>query len=354
MSEEATELVVIENMKAVEIFDGKGAIEEIIAKVEKEAKLFVADISTAKGRKSLASLAYKVSKTKTTLDAMGKELNDDARKQINLVDADRKMARDRLDALRDFVREPLTKWENLEKDRVAALEQRFAQIVLFRSPSGLLDAADFEGALRKLGELYQFDWQEFQQKADEENKAAKDILTERLEQCKKQEAETAELEKLRLEKAEREKKEREDAIAREAADKARLEAEEKAKAEREEAEKKARKEREEIERKAEAEREAAERKRAEDERRVAEAEQAQKLAEERAAEAAQKERDRIETERKTAEDEATAREADKKHRAGINNAAVGALVEIGLEKEMGQKVVSAIAKAQIPNVKISY
>ncbi|OJW20518.1 MAG: hypothetical protein BGO51_21990 [Rhodospirillales bacterium 69-11] len=81
------------------------------------------------------------------------------------------------------------------------------------------------------------------------------------------------------------------------------------------------------------------------------AEKAAKEAEERAA---QKERERIEAEKKAEADAAAKREADKKHRARINNEALGGLVAAGLTEDQGKAVVEAIAKGQIPNVKITY
>ena len=85
--------------------DGTG-IDPLIARIEAEVRAHVPDTSTNKGREAIKSLAYKVSRSKTMLDDAGKALNEDARRQINLVDASRKNIRDRLDALRDEARGP--------------------------------------------------------------------------------------------------------------------------------------------------------------------------------------------------------------------------------------------------------
>jgi len=78
--------------------------------------------------------------------------------------------------------------------------------------------------------------------------------------------------------------------------------------------------------------------------------QAKKEAEDKA----QKERDRIEAERKSLEDAEKAREADKTHRAKVNNTAMDALVKAGVPKSHAKTAVTAIAKGEVPAVKISY
>ncbi|HAJ6532984.1 TPA: DUF2856 family protein [Escherichia coli] len=71
---EVTDLVVIEKANAMTVFQSADQIEEILQKVEREVMSFVPDITTAKGRKEIASLAYKVAQTKTYLDGLGKDL----------------------------------------------------------------------------------------------------------------------------------------------------------------------------------------------------------------------------------------------------------------------------------------
>lgn len=67
--------------------------------VKREVEAHKPDLGTEKGRKAIASLAYKVTRTKTALDNAGKQLNEEARKQINAVDATRRKVREELDAL---------------------------------------------------------------------------------------------------------------------------------------------------------------------------------------------------------------------------------------------------------------
>lgn len=99
------------------------------------------DLSTPKGRDEIASLAYKVARTKTFLDEMGKKLNEGKRQEIGVIDAARRDIRDNLDSLRDDVRKPLNEWEAEEEAKTAAIEETldvFRRAVVV----GSLDTAD--------------------------------------------------------------------------------------------------------------------------------------------------------------------------------------------------------------------
>ncbi|EMA8589769.1 hypothetical protein U5E48_004946, partial [Escherichia coli] len=116
---EVTDLVVIEKANAMTVFQSADQIEEILQKVEREVMSFVPDITTAKGRKEIASLAYKVAQTKTYLDGLGKDLVAELKEIPKLIDANRKTVRDRLDELKAKARQPLTDYEE-EQARIKA------------------------------------------------------------------------------------------------------------------------------------------------------------------------------------------------------------------------------------------
>lgn len=89
------------------------------------------------------------------------------------------------------------------------------------------------------------------------------------------------------------------------------------------------------------------------------AEKAQAAAVQAAEDAAKAEADRVEKERQRQiqadKDAAKSREADKEHRGKINREAVSKLCEIaGTSEETARAVITAIAKGEIPAVKISY
>jgi len=123
-----TQLAVIEPTTAVTLFTEGDGIDAMLNDIRKQAASLVPDITTAKGRKEIASVAYAVAKTKTYLDGLGKELVDRYKEIPKRIDANRKMIRDTLDALKDEVRAPLTQYEEAEAARVEVLQARLARI----------------------------------------------------------------------------------------------------------------------------------------------------------------------------------------------------------------------------------
>lgn len=328
------DLLVVETLKPLDVFKPNGATD-ILDRIRKEALSFVPDISTKKGREQIASLARKIASSKVFLDDMGKELVEDEKQKIKMVDAERKRIRDDLDALKEQVRAPLTEWEKREDDRVARHEATLAKIEAdgrdIAANWQAMPAAAMAEVLKGIQALGVEDWQEFAARAAKAIEQAEAAIQQALEKREKYDAEQAELARLRREEEGRKTREREQQIAAEAAAKAKADAEKAA--------------REEIE--------AAEREKEEAKRR------ARKAEEERDA-AAKAERDRIEQERKDAEQAAAKREADKKHRAKINNEALNGIVsacsspELAMNQEIAKAVVEAIAKGLVPHVKISY
>lgn len=117
-----------------------GGVMALLARLEADVRAVKTDISTAIGREQVRSLAYKVARSKTALDAMGKALTDDARAQIDAVNAERRAIRERLDALAEPVRaaaDPAGRGRQYLAAKVRALDgTRAASFVLTRSPSG--------------------------------------------------------------------------------------------------------------------------------------------------------------------------------------------------------------------------
>ena len=345
----ANELMVLEtSLSAVELFC-TGKVDDLIDKLEKEVRSLVLDISTDKGRKEIASIAYKVARSKTAFDDLGKDLVADKKAECAKVDAERKKIRDRFDALKDEVRKPLTDWENKEKNRITRHEGNVAAIKALAWFEGSDPCtADLERRLAALSDINPSTFEEFEARARAEVEASKSKLSCWVEQARIIDAERAELARLRAEDDARKQREHDEAVAREAADKAKREAEAQAVA---------------VAAKAEAERVAIQSAKDEAERRAKQAEadavaQKARMDQERIdaeAKAREDERRKIEAEKAKDEAEQVKREADKKHKAVINNAALDALIDIcGLDKAAAKWVVSAVANNQIPNVKINY
>ncbi|MCE9567458.1 MAG: hypothetical protein K8U57_36110 [Planctomycetes bacterium] len=376
------QLVVVDQLKPLDIFTPQGT-SEILDRIKKEARSHVLDISTQTGRDQIRSLAHTIARSKTLLDDMGKELVAEQKKQLALVDGERKRIRDELDALKEEIRTPLTEWENAEKQRVESHEAAlsvFEALPRFDVPHPA--TTEVQKRLESVETANARDWQEFGKRAQLAYDAARKSLSGTLAATQKYGGEQAELERLRREEAERKARERDEQLRAEAAAKAKAEAEEKArmeaaaeaarvKAEQEKAEQervRIQKEKEEAEaraKKAEEDRLAAiakaevDRKAAEEkaERDRAEAERKSKEAVEAASKA---ERDRIDAEKRAEAEAAVKREADKKHRSKVNNEALNGIVThcnsgvIDITPEIAKAVVEAIAKGLIPHVKINY
>lgn len=354
----ANDLLVLEKLTPAAIF-APGGVKDVLDKIAREVRGTETDISTKAGREAVASLAYKVARSKTALDKMGKDLGENHYKSWKAITAERARIETELDALRDEVRKPLTDWENAEKKRVDDHETALANIVL------LLDIRDFEPSSAMIGErlaaLNQMpvrNWQEFSKSAEVAITNTREKLTAAHASAVERENDRAELERLRAEQIAREQKERDDRIAAEAAEHARIEAEAKAKREAEEVAAKAEAERRRVEQeradaiaraeKAEADRKAASARAEQDRKEAAEAAERNRLA------AIDAERQRVADEAARVAAETAKREANQKHLAKINNEVLAAFVGKGVDSEGGKILITAIARGEIPHTKIVY
>ncbi|WP_272688519.1 MULTISPECIES: cell envelope biogenesis protein TolA [Providencia] len=330
----ANELVVIEKSTALEVFKSSDSVEDIIRKVEQEVNSFIPDVSTAKGRKQIASLAYKVAQSKTYLDGLGKDLVAELKEIPKLIDANRRTVRERFDTLRDKVRQPLTEWE-AEQERIEAEKKMLAWHEEALEMNAAFDKAlaeriesDHEIALL-MNEKFDRDLAEAKAEAERQRiaheeelkkQAAEQARLESEQKAQQQIEAAAQREREAKEAAERAEREKQEAIQR--AEQAAKEAKEKAEQEAKEAQERAEREKQaaiEAERKKQADIEAA------------------RLAEE---------------ERKRQED--AKRQADKKHQKEINNQAMQDLIDAGIPEECAESCIIAIAKNLVSNVKIHY
>lgn len=332
---EVTDLVVIEKANALTVFKSADQIEEILARVEREVMSFVPDVTTAKGRKEIASLAYRVSQTKSYLDSLGKDLVADLKEIPKLIDANRKTVRDRLDALRDKARQPFTEWEE-EQERIKAEEQ--AKIKAEEDRKRF--ESDHEIALL-MNEKHDREAKEKAEEAERLRIAHEEELKRQAAEQAKREAE----EKAAAELAAAKKRE-EDAIA------AKAQAELLAKQAQERAEREAKEAQERTAKLAQEAREQAEREK--QEAIAAEQRKAQEEAARIKREAEQKEAARLAEEKRIA-DEKAKREADVKHRKTIGTDIVNALTaNTSISREQAIEVLTAMMNGLVPHNNINY
>jgi len=372
---EATDLIAIAAQNPVAILTDAERFDAFYAKVKAEVDAHVPDLTTEKGRKAIASLAFKVVKTKTALDDAGKKLTEDKRKEIAAVDEARRNIRTKLDALRDEARRPLTEWEEAEEARQAnakAAREGIAAkaVVTLDDTAAHVEARlSFLEAMTLAPALFGDDLPI----AQAELTRAVEALQLAHARLLKEEADRQELERLRKEAVEREAREAEERAAAEARAREERErqereaAEARAKAAEEERARKAAEEaaaaaqRAADQAKAEAERAAREEQEARD-RAHQEALAAERRAREQAEAQAKAEQDRREREEREAKAKADAeaaakarREADIAHKSEILRAAKEAVMEAtGLPEPKAKAVIQAIASGLVPNVAVSF
>lgn len=349
---QSTELVTVPSKEtALQVFKTEKGLDPYLQTIRQELDNFMASppsLDTATGRKAYASMAHKIARSKTAIDALGKELVSDLKELPRTIDAERKRWRDQLDQWRDEARSPLSDWEAREEKRVAAHQEQIALIESWAvnedDNGGRLNSFCLKDALIKVESVKIGDhWEEFEAKAARAKETAIENLKFFIASQEKYESEQAELERFRKEKAEREQKEREDRIAREAEERARREAEEKAAAEREAVAKREQIAKEEAERREREHQEAIDKAKREAEQ------ERQRIQDEYK----RKEEERL-AEKRRQQEEVERRQADKKNRAAINRAAMKAMTDGGLTEECAKQAVTLIAKGQVPGVTINY
>lgn len=348
------ELILVDTSNAVAVFEG--GLDDVLSQIEKEVRSHAPDISTDKGRKAIASLAYKVAQSKTALDDMGKNLVAEWKAKSAAVDAERRRLRDRLDALKEEVRKPLTEWENAEKRRVAEHEETLRNIAEIGETHSrqwqTLAIESMRSSLSFVGSISR-DWQEFATRADGVIGVALQQIGDAIDRRAKYDAEQEELARLRQEAAERAKREHEERIAKEAEERARREAELKAAKERQlvemerrRAEEAAKAEKERLEREKQ---EAIERAERIERERVASELRAKKAAEQ----AAEAERQRVEREHEEAkrkEQEANAAAAKRK---AVRDAITADIKEhAGVGHDYAEATMQAIVTGKIRFVRV--
>jgi len=183
------ELIVVEKLNPVELFQNDGGMESVLTDIETKALAVVTSVETEKGRKEIASLANRVARSKTLIDNIGKLMVADWKAKAKKVDAGRKRARDFLDTLKKTVRAPLTEWEAIEAKRKAEEEEREQAKVRVR-----VEELQSYGAIVSLFDIAAFTDAEYEERLSEAKRAGDRLAAE--EAARKAEAER--LEKIRV------------------------------------------------------------------------------------------------------------------------------------------------------------
>ncbi|WP_223535789.1 hypothetical protein [Pseudomonas sp. GL-B-16] len=362
-----TELTVVPPQEtALAVYSAEKGLEPWLQKIRTEIDGFTPDISTRKGRDAIASMAYKVARSKTALDDVGKKLVADLKEVPKKIDAERKRVRDTLEAWQEEVRRPLNEWQAAEDARVDKHNDAIERIRLLAVDLDGITAEDLADRVAQLEAVaLGDDWEEFEPEAARAKDKALGVLRAALAARQQYEAEQLELARLRKEKEDRDKKDHEERIAREAAERATREAEEKAQREREAEARRVRDEQAAAEKRendlklqtAEAERRA--------EQAAREQLEAEQKAERDRLAAVERQKQAVEQARLDEKARADAaadeilrqerlREADKEHKKTICLAAQKALIAGGIDEEMAKAVIILIHQRKIPAISIQY
>jgi colicin import membrane protein len=348
--------LVLQNPVAV-LTDG-AKFDALYASIKAEATAHQPDTATDKGRKAIAAMAFRITRTKTAIDAAGKQLNEEARARIGVVDAARREIRERLDALASDVRKPLTEWEGADKARKDRVSNATEALNLAAMVSPQMSSTDIEGSISEVSNFVispALFGEDMKRITDLRDLIAESLRTHHTRAIK-EEADRAELDRLRTEAAARAEADR---LAKEAADaEAARDKEREAEAERTQAAavlaaqtaaaNKAAAEIAELERQRKADADKAEADRVAEQKRHAD-------------ELAKIQRDRLvkeaadAAEAKRIADEATARANDRAHRGAVMTAAKTALMETAeLDEETAKRVVMAITGGHVPAVSMRF
>ncbi|HGU8346272.1 TPA: hypothetical protein ACNBKW_001864 [Escherichia coli] len=321
---EIMDLVVIEKKNAMAVFTNNDQLDPLIEAIEKEARSLVPDVTTKKGRDAIASMAHKVARSKTYIDNAGKDLVAELKALPKQIDESRRVVRERLDALKDEVRRPLTEWE-AEQERIKAEEAMNALHV-----EALAMNEEFD---RQLAARIESDHEMalLMNDAFDREQADKAAEAERQRIAHEEEIKRMAAAAAAREVEQRAQREREEAAHREAVLKAQAE--------------QAERDRIAAEKKAEADKQAA----IEAERR-----KAQEEADRIHREAEQREQARLAEEKRKADEQAR-READVKHRKAVGTEIVKALLaNTSLTRDQAIEVLTAVKDGRIPHTGISY
>lgn len=157
-------LVIPSMINPVELYADRRKISTLLDDIGCQAHSVEHDVSTVKGRALIAGTAYKVARSKTYLDGLGKELVSVIKQQAAAVDAERKYIRDTLDELRDSIRKPLDEWEAIDEARKNAIKARLDR--LDEVAASMLDTpSSLDAKVVQLNAIMDYQWEEYASQA---------------------------------------------------------------------------------------------------------------------------------------------------------------------------------------------
>ena len=327
-----------------------GGLDPYYQQIRQQVLSEVPDLTTKKGIARVKSLASMVASSKVAVEKPGREYLRQLKEMPKVIEEELRDWKQKMDQLRDEVRQPVTEMEEKESARIAELDERLNKIRLLKGAveftTTYQSSTAINGFISELESIVIDDsWQEYKDRAAMAKEAAKVELDKALQTALTFEAQQAEITRLKAEQEEKDRIQREEQIAAQA----RHEAEQKSLREKiaaEQREQEAKYAKERAEKQLEQERlEAAERQRVAVER-AAEQERQRHLEEQK----------RIQYEAEQARIEADIKAADVEHQRAFNREAIADLLACTpeLTEQQAIKILTAIIRSEVRHISIQY
>ena len=217
-------VAVLSKEEAEKLFEKPNGLEPIIQSIETVARgLVVAGGTSSKeGISQIKAMVTKVAGVKLSLDNIGKEIVAEMKERPKKIDANRKSMRDRLEALQEEIRRPVTEIEERGK-LILNISARPMNVVNEKS-----EVVRKAIAVLEREDLSEDRWKESHTAALTAVANAMKALQGILATAEKREADAAEFERMKAENARLQREKDDNRIRKEAADKAKKESDDKA------------------------------------------------------------------------------------------------------------------------------
>lgn len=203
-------VLVVEKKDLQAFFLDAEKLDALYGHVEKMARALVADPLTKEGASQIKSCARQIASVKKRIDDIGKDVVAELKKLPGQIDANRKSLRERLEALQDDIRRPVTEIENREDeiDGIKSIHMRLANA----ASGDIHKELEFVRSIP----LTEEKWHESLEKAKAAVEGEAKALALLLDTALKREKDAEELEKLRKNQEEADRIIRENKIKEEA------------------------------------------------------------------------------------------------------------------------------------------
>lgn len=198
----STALALPEPVQLDVMFKSENGLDPLLAQIEASALAMVKDLNpeNKKDRDLMKSAANKVSLSKAEIDRRGKELTEAQRREVNAVNAGRRIAEGFLSALRDRVRKPADDWDAMDRARIERCKGVISAFVN-HGMTGEEASSDIRAKAENMKAVaVGDDFQEYQDQAIAARDAALTTLRILYAAAKVREDQAAELDALRAEK----------------------------------------------------------------------------------------------------------------------------------------------------------